>query len=530
MSEFNPYHQWLGISETERPISKYRLLGIDEFESDRGVISAAAEQRTIYLRTMQAGEHAVLVAELLNEVSQARVTLLNADQKTAYDEELRKQQTPAPVPDPTPPPIPVVQTPAPLHNIPLPTPVADREPIAQNRPQAMTAEWSTFQTVKEPQIKAQKRNWKRPAVVGISVVGVIGVFVLLMSIMSSGDADPVASYSAPTGTSPTIPSREPEPQLEDDVKTPIKAVKPSIAIGVRKQIAESHHRFTGHDGKVNSVAFSPDGERLVSGGGDNFIRVWDARTRKELLAIRGHSDQVTSVVFSPDGNCVASVGDDGTIKIWNAETGILLRTFHGHLPTGLLTSVAFSPDGTRLVSGGHDQAIKVWDAHTGKELFTLKGFDHIYSIAFSPDGKRFVSGGGDNCVRVFNTQNGRQIHVLMTHTARVNSVAFSSDGMRIASGGRDGCISVWDAETGEELLTLNSTIVKCVVFSPDGRRLVSGHDDRSIKIWDAQTGKELISVDVGSRSCLSIAICPDGKYIVRGSYWADIDILDLSGI
>jgi hypothetical protein len=80
MSDFDPYYQWLGIPETERPISKYRLLALVDFEADRGVISAAAERQTVYLRTLQAGEHAVLVAELLNEISQARVTLLNADQ------------------------------------------------------------------------------------------------------------------------------------------------------------------------------------------------------------------------------------------------------------------------------------------------------------------------------------------------------------------------------------------------------------------------------------------------------------------
>ena len=96
MSDFDPYYKWLGIPETARPVSKYRLLAIEDFESDREVISASAERQTVYLRTMQAGEHAVLVAELLNEVSRARVTLLNADQKAEYDEELRRQQTPEP--------------------------------------------------------------------------------------------------------------------------------------------------------------------------------------------------------------------------------------------------------------------------------------------------------------------------------------------------------------------------------------------------------------------------------------------------
>jgi hypothetical protein len=100
MSDFDPYHKWLGIPETERPISKYRLLALVDFEIDREVISAAAEQRTVYLRTMQAGEHAVLVAQLLNEVSQARVCLLDGKSKSRYDRQLRSDLEPAPEKDP----------------------------------------------------------------------------------------------------------------------------------------------------------------------------------------------------------------------------------------------------------------------------------------------------------------------------------------------------------------------------------------------------------------------------------------------
>jgi sulfatase modifying factor 1 len=196
MSDFDPYYQWLGIPIQEQPASHYRLLGIPEFDGNVDIIKAAAERQTIYLRTLQAGEHAVLVAELLNEVSQARVTLLNADQKAEYDEELRKQQTPEPVPEPAAAPIPAIPTPAPLQNIPSPTPFGDREPVVQNRPHALAAEWSTFQPTKKPRGKGQKEIWKRPAVIGISSVGVIGVFVLVISLMSSGDADPVASNSS----------------------------------------------------------------------------------------------------------------------------------------------------------------------------------------------------------------------------------------------------------------------------------------------------------------------------------------------
>jgi hypothetical protein len=166
MSDFDPYHQWLGIPLQEQPAHHYRLLGITDFESNRGVISTAAERQTVFLRTLQAGEHEILVAQLLNEISQARVTLLNADQKTAYDEELRKQQAPEPVPKPTP--IPVVQPRA-------PTPVVVRGTVAQQFPV------SVVQPTKIPRRRRQKEIWQRPVVIGVSLAaGLIGMGALVI--------------------------------------------------------------------------------------------------------------------------------------------------------------------------------------------------------------------------------------------------------------------------------------------------------------------------------------------------------------
>jgi formylglycine-generating enzyme required for sulfatase activity len=191
MSDFDPYHQWLGIPLQEQPAHHYRLLGITDFESDRDVISAAAERQTIYLRTLQAGEHAVLVAELLNEVSRARVTLLNADQKAGYDAELREQQIPEPEAEPTPVPIQVVQTPP-------PTPVVVRGTVTKEFPV------SIVQPAKRPRRTRQKQTWKRRVVIGVSVVSVISVFVLVMSMMSSGDAEPGVQNIPPVLTSPAV--------------------------------------------------------------------------------------------------------------------------------------------------------------------------------------------------------------------------------------------------------------------------------------------------------------------------------------
>jgi WD40 repeat protein len=101
----------------------------------------------------------------------------------------------------------------------------------------------------------------------------------------------------------------------------------------------------------SSVAFSPDGSKIISGSDDKTIRVWDASTGIEMLPpLRGHDDWINSVAFSPDGSKIISGSDDKTIRVWDASTGIeMLPPLRGH--DGLIYSVAFSPDGSKIISG-----------------------------------------------------------------------------------------------------------------------------------------------------------------------------------
>ena len=106
--------------------------------------------------------------------------------------------------------------------------------------------------------------------------------------------------------------------------------------------------FKGHSSCVNSVAFSPSGERVASGSWDNTVRIWDAATGQLQIELKGHS-RVTSVAFSPSGARVASGSWDSTVRIWDAATGQLRRELKGH--RDWVNSVSFSRDGTRVVSG-----------------------------------------------------------------------------------------------------------------------------------------------------------------------------------
>jgi RNA polymerase sigma factor (sigma-70 family) len=162
----------------------------------------------------------------------------------------------------------------------------------------------------------------------------------------------------------------------------------------------------GAAASVFGVAVSPDGKLLATAGGEEFVqpgrtrgdlRLWDVATGKELATVGGHTGTVTSVAFSPDGRTLASGGFDYAVSLWDVSTGKERMRMHGD--AAIVRCVAFSPDGRTLASGSFNGSVSLWDARTGKQTASLKGpGDGVMSVAFSPDGRLLAAAGGTDTV------------------------------------------------------------------------------------------------------------------------------------
>jgi WD40 repeat protein/serine/threonine protein kinase len=287
------------------------------------------------------------------------------------------------------------------------------------------------------------------------------------------------------------------------------------------EAASGKELFTlmGHSAGITSAAFSRDGQRIVTGSEDNTAKVWDAANGRYLLTLTGHSYPISSVAFSPDGKRIVTGSDDQTAKVWEAASGRDLLTLSGH--SDRVLSIAFSEDGARIVTGSDDQTARVWEAASGKCLFTLKGHsDRIMSAVFSPDGQQIVTGSWDHTAKVWDAAGDRELVALKGHSGPIRSVAFSPDGQRIVTGSWDRTAKVWEAASGKELLPFKGgmSAIRSVAFSSDGKRIATGSDDGTAKVWEAASGRDLFTLSGHSDRVLSIAFSPDGQRIVTGSW------------
>ena len=266
---------------------------------------------------------------------------------------------------------------------------------------------------------------------------------------------------------------------------------------------DSPHLTVLGGGCVWSVVVTPDGRRIVSGGSDGAVRVWDLATGQLELEIQAHDGEVNAVAISPDGTRIASAGMDYSACLWSLATGDLEHELTADraissrpLYSYGVRAVVFTPDGRHVISDAarREAALQVWDVATGRLELTLDGpEDQAHALAVTPDGSRAVSGGDDGKLRVWSLAGGHLERTIEGHAEEVRALAITPDGRDVVSGDYDGVVLVTALAGGRVEFKLEAShgSTLAIALTPDGRRIVTSGDDGEMRVWSLRSGLAL---------------------------------------
>jgi WD40 repeat protein len=251
------------------------------------------------------------------------------------------------------------------------------------------------------------------------------------------------------------------------------------------------------------MAASPDGQRLAVMSEDirrergkqvvttsvvYLVAVADGRIERVL---KDHTAPITSLAFSPDGKKLASGGHDNTIRIWDVATGRADLVLH---KTGHVAGLAFAPDGRHLAQQTFQGQCIIRDLGNPDAMFQVKATRRPVlrnaNVAWSADGKT-VAACGDDGLRLYNPDGKLRLHLLQNHETA--SVGISLDSSRVLATWNDGQphATVFDIQSGKEVVVFSpkgTTSMQHGALSPDGTRAATVDGSQAITLWNTADG------------------------------------------
>ncbi len=264
---------------------------------------------------------------------------------------------------------------------------------------------------------------------------------------------------------------------------------------------------------VQSLAFSPDGFTLASGG-YRTIKLWTRPHDVRALTLDAVAlEAVSTVAVSPDGKLLATGGNDGQVKLWDAASGAGVRAIPAHAAG--VTGLRFAADGAKLFSCSIDKTVRAWQVADGAALGGVNTPAPVHAITLVGDGSQIAAGGADNVIRLWKTESllGTQladapaIGELAGHTQPITSLAtVPTAPAQVLSGSLDGTARLWNTENRQAMQQLDhGGPVTAVAVRPDGARFATAGANGVARLWNAADAKSLAELRGNFRTALDVA-------------------------
>ena len=291
---------------------------------------------------------------------------------------------------------------------------------------------------------------------------------------------------------------------------------------------QGEHTLFRHGSSVRTVAYSPVNPSLVASAGDSGeIKLWNLQNGT-VATLGHHDDTVNSIAFSPDGTFLASGGDDYVLKLWkvNAKHHIATREHITDRTRSQVKAVTFSPNGKMIATGGRHA--KLWDIYTRNQIVTFKHHDWVWTVAFSSDGKLLATGDNSGQVNVWDLQSQQAVTQLHADSDSVYTVQFSPNDQILASAGYEGKVKLWTVPNWipHGTLTSNSTISE-IRFSPDSSTL-AGTSYKSVHLWAVGTGENIVTLTGHTDWVSTTAFSLDGGALISSGTDGTVRLWDVT--
>jgi len=567
----DPY-EWLGIPKSHRPPTHYQLLSLSPKVADPAEIRAAADRQLRRVQPHLTGPDGSLARILRAELVQARDTLLDPDRRAMYDAlstdgdgepaeplaqaapdlltelddvpptESQPEPEPAPaagwwdeqpveqeaaeqapwwheaVPDEPGPPTAPPPAPKPIPTGKLetsrPRPAPLPTPKQRSKPEPVESE----PVIARPTKKSRGMPVIATLLIGIVVVGAVAAgtyfgFLRKKPTTPAGESKDLTQ----TTTQPPRPTVDREPK-EDEV-LPDPPTPTDFTERLRPKL------FKGHEGGVAAISTAKSGQRFVSIGFDQTVRIWSVDRGEPATRHRLKNAGVGVTFYNNDRGIAAT--DSFTLALLDATRMKPAKSMDS--PKGGVSSLAVTPDGSRAFTGLTDGFVRLWDIAGGRFDEWAVATRGPIAVAISADGTKGVAAVNEGPVSLWDLRTRNQLLEWTPHRGGAVAVALSPDGTKVATAGADGTAAVYDLTAKNLVCRMSGHAgpLAGIAWLTDGRQVVTASVDETTRLWNAETGDPRRWVRNLSGRASSLAIDPLDRFVLVGTSAGPIHLIPL---